>query len=61
MNIPRFMKEYANYIAREYLNEHNDDVDNLLTAWKRGHKTTAEVMSTLTNIELANMKGASKK
>ena len=51
MKIPRFMKEYANYIKQRFLNGKSADVDNMLLAWSRGLIGTAEVMSTLASIE----------
>lgn len=51
MKIPRFMKEYANYVKREYLNGKSEDIDLLLKAYRRDMETVAEVMDILSRIE----------
>ena len=49
--VPRFMREYANYIEREHFSNFNADIENLLLSYERGHIAIAEVMRTLAEIE----------
>ena len=49
--IPRFMREYANYIEREYLDGFSADIENLLDNYALGYVTVYEVMSMLVKIE----------
>lgn len=49
--VPRFMREYANYIEREHFSNFNADIENLLLSYERGHIAIAEVMSILAEIE----------
>lgn len=49
--IPRFMREYANYIEREYLDGFSADIEDLLCKYERGLITVREVMAMLVKIE----------
>lgn len=49
--IPRFMREYANYIEREYLDGFSADIEDLLGMYERGLVTVYDVMAMLVKIE----------
>ena len=49
--IPRFMREYANYIEREYLDGFSADIEDLLCKYERGLITVYDVMAMLVKVE----------
>ena len=53
MKVPRFVREYANYIEREYLDGFSADIENLLSLYTLGRITVLDAMSKLTEIERA--------
>lgn len=48
--VPRFAREYANYIERRYFNGYSADIENLLAHLALGRITIREVMSKLAEI-----------
>lgn len=49
--IPRFMREYANHIEREYLDGFSADIEDLLCKYERGLITVYDVMVMLVKDE----------
>ena len=48
--IPRFAREYANYIEHRYFSGYSADIENLLAHLALGRITIREVMSKLAEI-----------
>lgn len=48
--IPRFVREYANYIEHRYFNGYSADIENLLVLLALEKRSTEEVMSKLAEI-----------